>query len=85
MLPRQAIRELCVAAAVFLLFWSGVAEAVIRASWSPLRQTRIFAILCCAAVAALVYLWAASRRRPVGGERVDEDDEPGGASYSSRR
>jgi len=85
MLPRQAVRELCVAAAVFLLFWSGVVEAVIRASWLPLRHTRLFAILCCGALAVMVYLWAAPARPRLGADSEEPSERATDASYSSRR
>lgn len=73
MLPRQAVRELCIAAAVFLTIWSGIPEALVRASWLPLRQNRLFVALCLTAVGLLCHVWLTPAYEPARpDERSDE-------------
>jgi len=42
---------------VTLMFWTGIAEAVVEASAAPLRAPRVMAVLVVAAAVFLAWLW----------------------------
>jgi hypothetical protein len=74
MLPRHAVRELSIAAAIALIIWGGLPEAFIRGSWASLRTSRLFPALCLVAASLVVNVWITPEppRVDAGDSRSDE-------------
>jgi len=81
MIPPRAIRELRVAALVCFVWWTGLAEVVIRGDIPSAVRGRLFSSLCVGAAFALVRLWAP---RPAASQPVAGTDNPASSPESPK-
>jgi hypothetical protein len=62
MMPARAVRELRAAALVCVVWWTGLADVVIRGDIPSAGRGRLFAALCVAAAYALARVWTPGAR-----------------------